>query len=52
MQTDVYCSPIYDENSKNINPYRDSTVKNYHCRKCNKDYSIVGNYVNGWEYRK
>jgi len=52
MQTNVYCPPIYDENGKNINPDRNSTVKNYHCRKCNKDYSIVGNYVNGWEYRK
>ncbi len=52
MQTNVYYPPIYNEKGENINPDRNAITMNYRCRKCNKDYSIVGNYVNGWEYRK
>jgi len=50
MQTDVYYPPIYNEKGENINPDRNAITMNYRCRKCNKDYSITGNYVSGWEY--
>jgi len=50
MQTDVYYPPIYNEKGENINFDRNAIAMNYHCRKCNKDYSITGNYVSGWEY--
>jgi len=52
MQTNVYYPPVYNEKGENTNPDRNYIVKNYRCRKCNKDYSIAGNYVSGWEYAK
>lgn len=43
--------PIYDEKGNNINPDRNIRNKPYHCHECGKDYAIVGNDVDGYEYK-
>ena len=46
----VYYEPTYDENGNNINPDRNVQTWTYHCCKCGRDYTVSGNYFDGWRY--
>jgi hypothetical protein len=48
--TCMYFPPIYDENGNNTNPDRNKTTASYTCLECQKDYSVSGNYIDGYTY--
>ncbi len=50
--TAMYFAPRYDEKGNNVNPDRNIRTSNYHCSKCGKDYSVAGNYTDGFYYKK
>lgn len=50
--TAVYYQPRYDEKGNNVNPDRNTHTSHYHCSKCGKDYTVAGNYTDGFHYKK
>lgn len=50
--TAMYFPPVYDEKGNNINPDKNRKTTDYYCYECDKNYSISGNYHDGFKYLK
>lgn len=50
MTTCMYFPEVYNEKGENTNPDRNITTTSYKCHTCNKEYSISGNYQDGFKY--
>ena len=49
-RTAMYYPPVYDENGINTNPDRNITTTCWKCLGCNHDYTVAGNYHDGFDY--
>lgn len=49
-RTCAYYTPIYDEQGKNTNPDRNTTMTEWKCLECDKGYCTSGNYTEGFYY--
>lgn len=50
LTTAMHYPIVYDENGININPDKNITTTIWKCLECNSDYSVAGNYHDGFNY--
>ena len=47
----MYFAPVYDENGVNINPDCNTITTAYKCLECNRLFVVVGNIIDGYNYK-
>jgi len=48
--TMMYFPPVWDKEGNNTNPDRNIKTTYWRCQECGKDYTIIGNAVDGYRY--
>ncbi len=51
-RTLMYFEPVYNENGINTNPDRNISTTSWNCLECGESYTVSGNSVNGYSYRR